>query len=81
MKQVKPFTFTIHGNVPNILQSYIDTYNGKPATKDAILNLDSDITFIVCNLNICHGNLNKIGREAWLCPENNADGWNVIIKF
>ena len=69
------------GNVPQFTQSIIDKYNGKPATRDNLLNLDYDITFCVTDLNEAHGNFNKFDRSAWLSPRNGDNSFNVAIKF
>ena len=78
---MKHFNFQTTGEVPQSLTSYINRYNGKQATKEGIYCLDSDISFLVCDLKECHGNLNNSNKTAWLAPLGNDNTWSINIEF
>lgn len=78
---MKTFKFNTSGNLPQSVQKIVEQFNNKPADRQAIKNLDSEIEFVVCELKEAHGNLNVYGKDAWLCPKNGDNSWNVTINF
>jgi hypothetical protein len=80
-KTIKLYEFKVSGIPNKHVQSIIDQFNNKEVTKSNIVQLDEEITFVVCDLKLAHGNLNKHSKEAWLCPTTNDGSFNVSIKF
>ena len=80
-RDMRNFKIEASGIVPNIINQYIMGYNDRESTKDNILSLDDDISFIVCDLRLAHGNLNKSDKSAWLCPTNGDNSFNVRISW
>lgn len=78
---MKTFKIEKSGEIPAVIKQYIDVYEGREVTKLNIETLDSDIAFIVCDLGIAHGNLNKHSKDAWLCSKNGDNSFNVSISF
>ncbi len=78
---MKTFKIESTGELQTNVQSIVDTYNGREVTKEQIAMLDDDIRFVVCDLRVAHGNLNKHSKDAWLCPTNGDNSFNVRINF
>lgn len=77
----KTIKIAIRGEAPQYAKSLVSKYDGKPATRDNLFNLDSDITFCVCDLKEAHGNFNQHSRSAWLCPVNGDNSFNINFEF
>jgi hypothetical protein len=77
---MKTFKIDSWGNIPNFLIRILD-YQVKPASRDYISCLDSDISFFVIDCKECHGNLNKADKTAWLSPRNGDNSWNININW
>jgi hypothetical protein len=71
------------GEVHKIIQeSIVDKFNNLDSSKENIFCLNEEITFIVCDLRIANGNLNKFSKSAWLCNVSEVENqFNVDIKF
>ncbi len=76
---MKNFKIEKRGTLPMYVSTLVETYSNKPVSKEAINQLDSDIEFCVVELKEAHGNCYK--NEAWLCPANGDNSFNVRIYF
>lgn len=81
LKKMRAFKIDQHGELPSHVLKIVTDIQGKPATKDAVYVLDSEIAFCVIDLGLAHGNLNKHSKSAWLSPRNNDGSWNVNITW
>lgn len=78
---MKTFTITKTGVIPEIIEKTLTSLSAKTVDKDSLAVLDSDIDFIVCDLKIAHGNLNKFSKNAWFAPKNGDNSFYVNIDF
>ena len=78
---MKTFTIDARGTLSPIVQGLVDKFNGVKADNNSVYSLDQEITFIVCQCGIAHGNLNKADKSAWLSPRNGDNSWNVSINW
>jgi len=78
---MKTFKIETRGTLSPSIQNLVSLFNDKKADKNSVQYLDSEITFVVCDLKEAHGNLNKYDKTAWLCPKNGDDSFNVSISW
>lgn len=78
---MKTFKIKTSGTLHTIISNDILRFNGEPATKDNITILENDLNFIICDLKLAHGNINKDSRSACLSPVNNDGSFNVVISW
>jgi hypothetical protein len=67
-----------NGNLPPMVQSVADKFNGLEANKDNFYVLDSEISFLVVDCGLAHGNTTKADKSGWLySKEQGGNLWNV----
>lgn len=73
---MKTLKITTNGQLPQFVIKIINTVKDLPI-KDALIILDDEIDFYVCDLKECHGNANNtpVIKNAWLCDKDNQ--WSV----
>lgn len=79
--KTKTFEIETTGNLPTLTKMLVEKYNGKPATKISINELEYEIYEIVKDWKESHGNIEKCNGYAWLSPRNGNNSFNVEIKF
>jgi hypothetical protein len=77
---MKTIKINAWGELPLRISKLVEQFSDSKADKDTIETLDNEISFIVCDLRIAHGNLNKYDNSAWLSPRND-NSWHVRISF
>lgn len=67
-----------NGELPSMVKAVVEKINGKPVNKDNFYILDSEISFLVVDCSLCHGNTTKADKTGWLYSrENGGNLWNV----
>lgn len=82
-KTMKHFKIATFGEIPKDIQTLVNNYNNPDVIVDkyTINCLEKDMEFLICDLKVAHGNLNRSSKDAWLSPINNDQSFNVKINF
>jgi len=78
---MKNFKFMFWGEIEPMVQKVIDEFNNASINDESINALDSEISFLVLDCGIVHGNLNKYDRSAWIAPRNGDNTFGINISF
>lgn len=79
MKNNRVYKVVYNGDIPEIIKTFVSGFADRNIND--CYDLDSEISFLVCDLKVAHGNTDNDGN-GWLCNlPNVTPAWTVKITI